>query len=214
MFRSLLPTVARWRSLEGEGLEHLNITPAGNTFNATGVIIGERGDVPYGVRYSIDCASDWRVFHFLIETTSGLMLELKSDGNGHWTTMAGDALPEFDGCMDIDLAGTPFTNSLPIRRLLGLTPESGTVQLSTCFMYRSIVSARCETANDIPVLRKASFTVTLPLIARSPLNCLSMKTGLSLITQPCSSACLSERRKPAGRRKKPREKYHEFPYPR
>ncbi len=71
MFRSLLPTVARWRSLEGEGLEHLSIAPAGNTFNATGVIIGERGDVPYGVRYSIDCASDWRVFHFLIETTSG-----------------------------------------------------------------------------------------------------------------------------------------------
>lgn len=133
MFRSLLPTVARWRSLEGEGLEHLNITPAGNTFNATGVIIGERGDVPYGVRYSIDCASDWRVFHFLIETTSGLMLALKSDGNGHWTTMAGDALPEFDGCMDIDLAGTPFTNSLPIRRL-GLTPESGTVQLDMLYV--------------------------------------------------------------------------------
>jgi hypothetical protein len=26
-------------------------------------------------------------------------------------------LPEFDGCLDIDISATPFTNSLPIRRL-------------------------------------------------------------------------------------------------
>ena len=47
--------------------------------------------------------------------------------------MAGDALPEFDGCIDIDLAGTPFTNTLPIRRL-GLTPESGTVPLDMLYV--------------------------------------------------------------------------------
>ncbi len=47
--------------------------------------------------------------------------------------MAGDVLSGFDGCIDIDLAGTPFTNTLPIRRL-GLTPESGTVQLDMLYV--------------------------------------------------------------------------------
>ena len=30
---------------------------------------------------------------------------------------SGRALPELDGCIDIDIAATPFTNSLPIGRL-------------------------------------------------------------------------------------------------
>ncbi|NKB79296.1 putative glycolipid-binding domain-containing protein [Ochrobactrum daejeonense] len=143
MFRALLPTAARWRPLEGEGLEHLDIGPVGHTIRAESVVIGDRGGNPYGVRYSIDCNSAWHVLHFLIETTSGQRLELVSDGNGRWNTMAGDPLPEFDGCIDIDLAGTPFTNTLPIRRL-GLTPESGTVQLDMLYVPFD-VSVRCAT---------------------------------------------------------------------
>ncbi len=133
MFRALLPTTARWRPLEGEGLEHLELRPSGHTIRAESMVIGDRGGVPYGVRYSIDCNSAWHVLHFLIETTSGQKLELASDGYGHWKTMAGEPLPEFNGCIDIDLAGTPFTNTLPIRRL-GLTPESGTVQLNMLYV--------------------------------------------------------------------------------
>ncbi|MBC2886947.1 putative glycolipid-binding domain-containing protein [Ochrobactrum sp. CM-21-5] len=133
MFRTLLPTAARWRSLEGEGLEHLDLAPAEQSIRADGVIIGERSGTPYGVRYSLDCDRAWRVLHFLIETTSGHRLELKADGEGHWSTMGSVRLPEFDGCIDIDLAGTPFTNTLPVRRL-GLTPEAGTVQLDMLYV--------------------------------------------------------------------------------
>ncbi|HYS06949.1 MAG TPA: putative glycolipid-binding domain-containing protein [Candidatus Dormibacteraeota bacterium] len=34
---------------------------------------------------------------------------------------AGTALTDLDGCIDLDIAATPFTNTLPIRRL-GLRP--------------------------------------------------------------------------------------------
>ncbi len=171
MFRPLLPTVARWRSLEGEGLEHLNMTTTGHNINATGVIIGGRGGIPYAVRYNIDCTSDWRVLHFLIETTSGLKLELQSDGNGHWTTMDADALPAFDGCMDIDLAGTPFTNTLPIRRL-ELTPKSGTAQLDMLYVpfnsFRPFRDSQCYTClKEGKLYRYATtdrtFTAELPV---------------------------------------------------
>src|SRR5919202_919336 len=39
-------------------------------------------------------------------------LRLRSDGEGRW-----DGHPELDGCLDVDLRCTPFTNTLPIRRL-------------------------------------------------------------------------------------------------
>jgi len=46
------------------------------------------------------------------------VLRLRSDGAGQWTGADGTALPEFDGCIDIDISATPFTNTLPIRRLI------------------------------------------------------------------------------------------------
>ncbi len=38
---------------------------------------------------------------------------------GRWTADDGTHRADLDGCVDIDLAGTPFTNTLPIRRLDG-----------------------------------------------------------------------------------------------
>jgi hypothetical protein len=44
-------------------------------------------------------------------------LWLATDGHGRWGEMNGAHRTELDGCIDIDLAGTPFTNVIPIRRL-------------------------------------------------------------------------------------------------
>lgn len=41
----------------------------------------------------------------------------EGDGEGHWRDGEGRVLSEIEGCIDIDIAATPFTNSLPIRRL-------------------------------------------------------------------------------------------------
>ena len=136
-FRPLLPTTVRWRPTEGDGLEHLTITPIDNAggaaIRAAGIIIGARGGTPYGVSYRIDCSAGWAVLSFSVETTDGRRLALISDGKGHWRTEHGVALPRFDGCIDIDLYGSPFTNSLPIRRL-ELAPESGTAELSMLYI--------------------------------------------------------------------------------
>ncbi|RCS23685.1 transcriptional regulator [Phyllobacterium salinisoli] len=123
----------RWRSVEGEGLEHLVIGPHDGGVRADSVVIGERGGIPYGVRYRIDCDARWHISGFSVETTAGERLALLSDGRGHWRNEAGDALPQFDNCIDIDLAGTPFTNTIPIRRL-GLTPQSETAKLTMLYV--------------------------------------------------------------------------------
>jgi hypothetical protein len=44
-------------------------------------------------------------------------LRLLSDGEGRWSDpLTGEHLPQLDGCIDVDIAATPFTNTLPIRR--------------------------------------------------------------------------------------------------
>ena len=43
-------------------------------------------------------------------------LSLRTDGRGHWRYNDGRILDDLDGCIDIDIWPTPFTNSFPIRR--------------------------------------------------------------------------------------------------
>ena len=80
-------------------------------------IVGARGGSAYGVDYTIVCGPDWAVRALDLGTSDGMALSLRSDGLGRWTHHDGKPLPEFDGCLDVDLAGSPFTNTLPIRRL-------------------------------------------------------------------------------------------------
>ncbi|APG92445.1 DNA-binding response regulator [Sinorhizobium americanum] len=108
-------------------------TADGAVIRAVSVLIGNRGGASYGVRYRIDCDETWLVRKLMVDTTDGRSLHLRSDHPGQWATARGAALPEFDGCIDIDLAGTPFTNTLPIRRL-NLTRASGTVKLKMLYV--------------------------------------------------------------------------------
>jgi uncharacterized protein len=43
-------------------------------------------------------------------------LRLQRDGRGRWRDEDGRAIEALDGCIDIDIWPTPFTNSFPIRR--------------------------------------------------------------------------------------------------
>src|ERR1700682_3601771 len=111
LFRPLALVAARWRFEDGSGLEHLNLRPSGDTIVADGVIIGNRGGVPYGVRYDIVCDAGWATLALHVETTDARALPLVSDGHGRWSDGASRSRPEFDGCVDVDLAGSPFTNT-------------------------------------------------------------------------------------------------------
>ncbi|WP_077959778.1 putative glycolipid-binding domain-containing protein [Ensifer adhaerens] len=175
MFRALSSTTVRWRPLEGEGLEHLTLTKIettdGAVIRAVGVLIGSRGGTPYGVRYRIDCDDGWHVRKLMVDTTDGRSLHLRSDLPGQWLTARGLPLPEFDGCIDIDLAGTPFTNTLPIRRLK-LDRQSGIARLKMLYVpfdtFEPVVDGQHYTClDDFRLYRyeaeDRSFTADLPV---------------------------------------------------
>jgi hypothetical protein len=132
-FASLTTATARWRSVSGSGLEHLDLRRDGEEVTAEGVIVGDRGALPYGVHYRILCDARWRTLLLQIHTTAGLTLRLRADGNGHWSDVNGNEMTRLDGCIDVDLAGSPFTNTLPIRRL-ELTPEDRPRELKMVYI--------------------------------------------------------------------------------
>ncbi|QOY92479.1 putative glycolipid-binding domain-containing protein [Massilia sp. UMI-21] len=107
----------RWRSEDGAGLEHLSLHHRDEVIVADGVVIGDCGDGPFGCSYRICCDSGWRVRSLEVHAAGGESLVLTSDGSGRWRDGDGADQPQLTGCIDVDIAATPFTNTLPIRRL-------------------------------------------------------------------------------------------------
>jgi hypothetical protein len=70
------------------------------------------------VTYEVDCAPDWTARRVnVVEHASRRRLALVGDGHGVWRDDEGQPLEHLAGCLDVDLRATPFTNTLPIRRL-------------------------------------------------------------------------------------------------
>jgi hypothetical protein len=110
--------VARWREWSGDGIQHLELHggPAGVVAEA--VVVAEEAGHPFAARFKIACDGAWRT----LRVEAGVVgderrIDLVGDGDGRWTDGAGTPLAELGGAVDVDLALTPFTNTLPIRRL-------------------------------------------------------------------------------------------------
>ncbi len=111
---------ARWRPWDAgpESAEHELLTLAweNEAWTASGAI--ERANAHDTIHYVVRISPTWHVRQFLLfRDMDEPDLWLGTDGHGRWGEMNGDHRPELDGCVDIALRCTPFTNSLPIRRL-------------------------------------------------------------------------------------------------
>jgi hypothetical protein len=114
-----MPTIiARWQDWAGSGIEHLVLKEGPNEFASDAVILSTVDDQVFAVRYQIRCEADWRVREIEISGIgSDLAVELRSDGAGNWFGESGVPQPQLRGAIDVDISITPFTNTLPIRRL-------------------------------------------------------------------------------------------------
>jgi hypothetical protein len=108
-----------WVAWEGPGLEHLYLTLREEGPMAEGLVIGLQEDRPFRAAYEIRCDAQWRVREVRVGVLSSdwSSIDLLADGEGSWTTRAGDSVPGLKGCVDVDISATPTTNTLPIRRL-------------------------------------------------------------------------------------------------
>lgn len=109
-----------WTLLEQPGLEHLHLTGDENGVLADGLVLGSDDSAPFRLWYQVRADGDWTVRECMLQGScgaSGPSVRYLSDGRGHWTDADGTPQPALAGCLDVDIRVTPFTNTLPIRRL-------------------------------------------------------------------------------------------------
>ena len=112
------PVVARWQDWDALGIEHLVLREGPREIVAESVVVGSADDSIFALRYRIRCDKSWRVRSAEIAVVGeNRKIEIAGDGKGNWTDASGKRLPKLAGAIDIDLSATPFTNTLPIRRL-------------------------------------------------------------------------------------------------
>jgi hypothetical protein len=110
--------IARWQDWDAKGIEHLVLHEGSREIVAESVVVGAADDSVFALRYRIRCDKSWRVRSAEIALAgSNRKIEIAGDGNGNWSDASGKRIPKLGGAIDIDLSATPFTNTLPIRRL-------------------------------------------------------------------------------------------------
>lgn len=115
-----------WTGLGYYSLENclIDITASGVDINS--VIVGTYEGGIYRVDYHIKTNPGWETEYVQITSRYSnreQYYRLTSDGAGNWI-VDGRRIDQFDGCIDVDIAVTPFTNTLPINRLRLQTRET------------------------------------------------------------------------------------------
>jgi hypothetical protein len=108
---------AEWSGWDGDGHEALHLGWESGGWTADGVVRGINAE-DWGIHYVIRVDDRWKLRQFLLfRDLPDPDLWLGVDPAGRWGEISGARRPELDGCVAVDLACTPFTNTLPIRRL-------------------------------------------------------------------------------------------------
>ena len=114
-------TLAAWeRTDESRGLSlaRWEGRADGWVFHGSEVLVG--GDV-LSCSFRVDLNPGWttRRVDVLAIADAGETRRRLEVRDGQWT-VDGDLRPDLGGCVDVDIAATPLTNTFPIRRLAGL----------------------------------------------------------------------------------------------
>jgi uncharacterized protein len=115
-----LPSTAAWRHQRArEGFEVLFVEPRGDGWRFHGHTAAIEDGEAWSVTYRLDIDDRWRTRAARISGRSApgeRIREIETDGEGHWSA-DGVARPALDGCLDLDLESSAFTNALPVHRL-------------------------------------------------------------------------------------------------
>jgi len=114
-----MQTSLLWTGSAYHSLENCVLTTTGSGAEASSIILGYYAQKIYRVDYRIKTNTRWETVFCEISSqlnSQTQLIRLESDGKGNWL-QDGKQAHQFDGCIDVDIALTPFTNTLPIRRL-------------------------------------------------------------------------------------------------
>lgn len=113
------PIDVYWAAIGTAGLEHLIFMEGEAGAEADGLVLRYHNGTALRIAYRVECDPQWKTRKVALELTGRATtgLQFFGDGNGGWSGENGAALGELAGCLDVDIMATPFTNTLPVRRL-------------------------------------------------------------------------------------------------
>jgi hypothetical protein len=114
------PSTAAWQHRDArDGFEVVFLHQAGNGFRLEGHTSAVEDDDAWAVQYSIVVNAEWVTQSARVagrSATGARELTLEAGGAGIWR-VNGEADPRLDGCLDVDLEASAFTNAFPVHRL-------------------------------------------------------------------------------------------------
>jgi len=115
-----LKRVVVWKNLLLNGTDYCALWHSAEGWLFQGMIVGVLKDQrPMQANYEIHCDENWFTHRVQVERTIGSdvkSLGLSVESRGVWRS-SGQEIRDIHGCNDIDLAVTPATNTVAIRRL-------------------------------------------------------------------------------------------------
>jgi len=116
-----LKRVVVWKSLLLNGTDYCGLWHTAEGWTLKGTVVGLTKDQrPALATYEVFSDENWLTHRVQIDCTLGgnvKSLTLGVESRGIWRSSAGEELSMIRGCDDVDLALTPATNTLAIRRL-------------------------------------------------------------------------------------------------
>lgn len=90
-----------------------------DTIEVKGHITGQGLGKLLNVNYLLEINEKWEIqsVNINFQSDSTFNISLTKNKDNHWVNEKGKILEQLDNCIDIDIALTPFTNTLPINRL-------------------------------------------------------------------------------------------------
>jgi hypothetical protein len=136
-----------WTGIEYHSLENCILTVTDKGAEISSSIIGIYANELYKIDYRISTNPQWEATFCEIKSqlhNTVEIIDLRKEGKESWYV---NGLPaeRFDGCVDIDISLTPFTNTLPINRLD--LPEKEDAQIKV--LYVDVLGRKM-----MPVLQK------------------------------------------------------------
>jgi len=109
-----------WQWCERPGLEHCTVTASADGIDLAGSVVCDWEGRTLAAQYALHCDAAWRFVRGKVRaSTGGTERQVAIErllSSGEWRVDGRDE-PQLAGCHDVDLMGSPVTNTLPIRRL-------------------------------------------------------------------------------------------------
>lgn len=106
-----------WRRIDTPGHDWARFEATSTSIRITGTALFLHEQHPARFDYVVECDSAWRTQRAHVRGDfAGRAIDLEIARSGAQWTLDGKPQPAVEGALDVDLAFTPATNTLPVRR--------------------------------------------------------------------------------------------------